>query len=484
VMTAYNRLYGEPCSSSKFLIQELLRNAWGFRGHVLSDCWALVDFHQHHRVTKTPSESAARALLAGLDLNCGNTYPHLKSALDEALVQEDSLDRALTRLMMTRLKLGLFDPAGSVPFDALSPELVSSSKHTRLARTAAVKSIVLLKNQNGTLPLRANLKSLMLLGPYVADGHVLLGNYYGGARQLTTLLEGVMSAVEAGVGVEYKYGFLAGRPNLNPIDWVTSAAHEKDAIVVTLGLSGLVEGEEGEAHESVDKGDRKALELPEHQLAFLRKLRRAGNKKIIVVLFGGSAQAIPEVHELADAILLAWYPGQEGGHALADVLFGRQAPGGKLPLTFPKATKDLPPFENYDMRGRTYRYSEQAPLYPFGFGLTYGTVAYESLQLTHASIRAGEAQQAIGRVTNRWQRAVEEVVQLYLTDKDASVPTPKHSLVAFRRVSLKPGETRSIELSIAAERMQVVDALGQRRYEPGEFTVFAGSAAPEPRAVE
>ena len=484
VMTAYNRLYGEPCSSSKLLIQELLRDRWGFRGHVLSDCWALVDFHEHHRVTKTPVESAARALLAGLDLNCGNTYPHLKTAIGDSMVEESTLDRAVTRLMTTRVKLGLFDPPGSVPFDVLSTDLVGASKHARLALTAATKSIVLLKNRDGTLPLSPKLKSLMLLGPYVADGYVLLGNYYGGARQLTTLYEGVMAAVEAGAGVEYKYGFLAGRANLNSIDWATSAAHERDAIVVTLGLSGLVEGEEGAAHESDYKGDRKNLELPEHQLEFLRRLRAAGDKKIIVILFGGGALAVPEVHDLADAVLLAWYPGQEGGHALADILFGRQAPSGKLPVTFPRATKDLPPFEDYDMRERTYRFADKTPLYPFGFGLTYGTIRYESLKPTRPSIKPGEDQQVLVRLTNESKRSLEEVLQLYLTDKEASVPTPKHSLVAFRRVLLKPGETRSIELNIAADRMQLVDERGERRYEAGEFTVYAGSAAPGARAVE
>lgn len=484
VMTAYNRLYGEPCSSSGFLIGELLRRRWGFRGHVLSDCWAVSDIHKHHKVTESARASAARALSAGLDLNCGDTFTELMPALEASMIKESELDRALTRLMLTRIKLGLFDPPGSVPFDKLAPEVVSSDNHQELARRAAQQSIVLLKNAERTLPLDGPIKRLMLLGPYVADGHVLLGNYFGGAAELTTLYEGVMASVPVGASVEYKDAFLAGRQNLNPIDWATGAAHEHDAIVLTLGLSGRIEGEEGAAHESEFKGDRKDIELPQHQLDYLKKLRAAGDTKIVVVLFGGSAFAMPEVHELADAILLAWYPGQAGGRALADIIFGKAAPGGRLPVSFPASTKDLPAFDDYSMQGRTYRYAEKQPLYPFGFGLSYANVEYESLRLGRSSIRAGEEQQVIVRLKNQSQRHTAEVVQIYLSDVEASVPVPRASLVAFERVLLKPGELRSLELAIPAGAMRTVTENGERRFEPGRFVVHAGSASPGERAVE
>ncbi len=482
VMAAYNRLYGEPCGASRFLLQELLRDRWHFSGYVVSDCWALVDFHEHHAVTASPVESAARALNAGLDLNCGDTFPHLTEALDTGLVKQSRIDQAVGRLMLTRIKLGLFDPPGSVPFDRMPAQLVASPKHAKLARSAATESIVLLKNRNHTLPLDPKIKSLMLLGPYVADGHVLLGNYFGGARQLTTLYEGIMASVEPGASVEYKDGFLAGRPNLNPIDWATGAAQEHDAIIVTLGLSGRIEGEEGAALESDNKGDRTDIRLPEHQLDYLKKLRQAGDKPIIVVLFGGSALAIPEVQELADAILLAWYPGQEGGQALADIIFGRESPSGRLPVTFPSSVEQLPSFEDYSMVGRTYRYAREQPLYPFGFGLGYGEVEYASMHLTRASLKPGDEQTAMVRITNKSTRPVEEVVQLYLADLEASVRTPVSTLVAFERVKLGAKQTRSVELTIPASAMQIVTESGERRFEPGRFAVHAGPASPGPRA--
>lgn len=484
VMTAYNRLYGEPCSSNAFLIQDLLRTRWHFEGHVLSDCWALVDLHEHHKVTHDATESAARALNAGLDLNCGSTFPRLNDALRSSLVEQSRIDQAVTRLMRTRFKLGLFDPPGSVPFDKLPPDVVASAKHTKLARLAATKSIVLLENKNRTLPLSPKIKSLMLLGPYVTDGDVLLGNYYGGAPRLTTLYEGVMEAVDVGTSVEYRPGLLAARPNLNPIDWTAGAAHEHDAIVITLGLSGRVEGEEGAANESPYKGDRIDLGLPEHQVDYLKRLRAKGDTKIIVVLFGGSALAIPEVEEMADAILMAWYPGEEGGHALADILFGVEAPSGKLPITFPASTRELPAFEDYSMANRTYRYATATPLYPFGFGLTYGHIEFESLQLTPKKVRAGEDVEAMVRVTNTSGRALEDVVQLYVSAVEASPTAPKSSLVAFKRVRLPAGQTRSVELNIPATALQVVTETGERRFEPGRFVVRAGNASPGPRSLE
>lgn len=484
VMSAYNRLYGEPCSGSKFLLEDLLRQRWHFGGHVVSDCWALVDFHEHHRVTENATASAAKALLAGVDLDCGSTFPELNNAVAQSQVQEADVDRALARLMRTRVKLGLFDPAGTVAFDNLPADIVSSSKHVKLARSVAQKSLVLLKNDKDTLPLSPKLKKLMLLGPYVTDGDVLLGNYFGGAARLTTLYEGVMAAVDVGSSVEYKGAFLAARPNLNPIDWATSDAQQSDAIIITLGLSGRLEGEEGAANESEFKGDRTDLGLPPNQLEYLKKLRRAGKTKIVAVLFGGSALAIPEVHELCDAVLLAWYPGQEGGHAIADVLFGKEAPSGKLPVTFPRSVDDLPPFDDYAMAGRTYRYAEKAPLYPFGFGLSYGKLAYESLQLSRDKVRPGESLQALVRIKNPSQRSLEDVVQIYLSDVEASVAVPASSLVAFQRIRLAAGQTRSVELEIPASALAVVTENGERRFEPGTFVVHAGNAAPVPRAVE
>lgn len=482
VMAAYNRVYGEPAAGSTYLLQDILRKGWGFRGYVVSDCWALVDFHTEHKVTKTPAESAAKALLAGTNLNCGSTFPYLAESLEQGLVEQRQVDQALETLLETRFKLGLFDPPGSGPFDSISPKVIASPKHSLLAREAAVASIVMLKNDRQTLPLGRHLKRIAVQGPYATDGYVLLGNYFGGATELVTLYEGINAAVDAGTAVDYQHAFLAARPNLNPVDWTTSAAKDSQVVIVTLGLSGRIEGEEGAANESDFKGDRKDIALPRHQVEYLEKLRAAGDAKIVVVLFSGSAVAIPRVHELADAVLLAWYPGQEGGHAIADVLFGRESPSGRLPITVPRSVDDLPDFDDYDMSDRTYRYAEKEPLYPFGFGLTYTKVSYDKLELAQKRVKAGQSLDLTVNVKNSGERPVDEVVQVYLRDDEASVRTPKSSLVAFRRVTLGPGVSKAVRFTIPGRAMRLVTEAGERIYEPGKFTVFVGGASPTPRA--
>ena len=482
VMSAYNRVYGEPASGSPLLLQDILRKQWGFAGYVVSDCWALVDFHAHHRVTKTGVESAAKALLAGVNLNCGDTYPSLRAALANKLVTEAQIDRALSTLLQTRFRLGLFDP--STPYDGLLPDIVGSEAHARVARRAAAASLVLLKNAKATLPLSKKIKRLSLLGPYAADGYVLLGNYFGHSARLVTLVEGITSKIDAGATLEFRHAFLADRTSPNPIDWTTRSAHKSDAIVVTLGLSGLIEGEEGAAVASPHKGDRTTLDLPPNQLEYLRRLRRAGNKPIIAVVFGGSALALGEVAALSDAVLLGWYPGQEGGAAIADVLFGDVAPSGRLPLTFPNSVEELPAFEDYAMAGRGYRYAETKPLYPFGFGLSFTRVSYEKLELSARKIAAGSPIRATVTVRNPGSVSVEEVVQLYLTDVKASVRVPRASLVGFRRVRLSPGRAKTVVFEVPAAAMQVVADSGKRQLEAGAFRLTAGGASPGPRAEE
>jgi beta-glucosidase len=482
VMSAYNRVYGEPASGSTLLLREILRKQWGFAGYIVSDCWALVDFSEHHRVTRTRPQSAAKALLAGVNLNCGDTYPHLRTALAERLVTEAQIDQTLGTLLKTRFRLGLFDP--STPYDGLAPDIVGSEEHARVANRAAVASLVLLKNAKSTLPLSKKLRRLSLLGPYGADGYVLLGNYFGNSARLVTLVEGITSKIDAGTTLEFRHAFLTDRASPNPIDWTTHAAHKSDAIIVTLGLSGLIESEEGAAIASPHKGDRTTLDLPPNQLEYLRKLRRAGNKPIIAVVFGGSALALGEVAELSDAVLLSWYPGQEGGAAIADVLFGDVAPSGRLPLTFPNSVEALPAFDDYTMDGRGYRFTKAKPLYPFGFGLSFAKVAYERLDLSARKIKAGAPIRATVTVKNPGSVSMEEVVQLYLTDVEASVRVPRASLVGFRRVRLSPGQAQTVVFEVPATAMQVVTDSGKRQLEPGTFRLTAGGASPGPRAEE
>ena len=480
VMSAYNRVFGEPASGSSWLLQDLLRKQWKFDGYIVSDCWALVDFHEHHRVTRSSAESAALALRSGVNLDCGETFPDLTQALEDKRITEQQIDDALVALFRTRMRLGLFDP--STPFDGIGPEVVGSERHAALARRAAARSIVLLKNDRQALPLSKKIKRLSVLGPYGADGYVLFGNYFGVSARFTTLLEGLTAAVDAGTTLQYESAFLPDRTNLNPTDWTTDSARTFDAVIVTLGLSGLIEGEEGAAIASPYKGDRKSLELPPNQIAYLKKLRAAGDATIVAVVFAGSAVDLREVAEAADAILLAWYPGQEGGAALADVIFGDVAPSGRLPLTFPQSLDQLPAFSDYSMQGRGYRFADEEPQYPFGFGLSYGRVEYLKLELSAATLPANTPLQATVTIRNPTQRTLTEVVQLYISDLEASVRVPQSKLVAFRRVELAPGKTRKVKIEVEAEALALVDEEGKRRVEPGSFRLTVGGASPGARA--
>lgn len=482
VMGAYNRTNGEPCCGSEALLVEILRNRWGFEGHVVSDCWALVDFHQSHLVTATPEESAALALRTGTDLNCGSVYgSSLLAALQQGLIGEDAVDTSLYRLLRTRFRLGLFDPPDRNPYTRISPDVIQCDAHLALAREAAQKSIVLLKNEDQCLPLSKDQRFVYVSGPMAADIHPLLGNYYGVSPNLVTILEGIISKLSPTATVQYRPGALPYQPNLNPIDWYSGIAAEADVTIAVVGLNNMLEGEEGAALASAVKGDRDEIGLPAHQLDLLRKLR-ANASKLVVVVTGGSPIAMPEVHEMADALLFVWYPGEQGGHAVADVLFGDAEPGGKLPVTFPMSVDQLPPYEDYAMAGRTYRYMTATPLYPFGFGLQYTRFAYSDLQLSRTEIASGDPVEARVRITNTGERASEEVVQLYLTDHDATVPVPLYALKGFQRVRLAPGESQEVAFSVTPEMMAMVNSLGESVLEPGDFLVTIGGACPHPRA--
>lgn len=481
VMCAYNRTYDEACCGSPFLLKKILRDQWGFQGHIVSDCGALNDFHTTHKLTESPEESAALALKSGVNLNCGGVYAHLLAAIDKGLITEADIDTALTTLWRTRMKLGLFDPPNTVPFDTIGEEVINCEKHRQLAREAAAKSIVMLKNDD-VLPLSKDIRSLYILGPYAADGNILLGNYYGVTGNMVNILEGITAKVSAGTTVEYKYAFLPDRENINPIDWTTGESHSNDAIIVTLGISGLLEGEEGESIASPHKGDRPDIGLPENQINYLKKLRNQGDKPIIAVLVGGSPMAIEQVHELADAVLMIWYPGEQGGNALADILFGDVSPSGRLPITFPRSADQLPPYDDYGFFGRTYRYMEAEPLYPFGFGLTYSEFSYSDLQLDKKTIADNESIQVSLKVSNIGKAEAEEVVQLYITDLEASQPTARYSLKQFKRIKLKAGESQKVEFTISPEMLSLITDEGDSLIEPGEFLVTVGGASPGPRS--
>lgn len=485
VMCAYNSTNGEPCCANNFLLTEVLRKEWNFKGHVVSDCWAIVDFYKNgHNVVKTQAEAVALSVKSGVSLNCGDEYPALVEAVKAGYITEKEIDRELAILLRTRFRLGLFDPARTNPYDTISPTVINSEKHRELAREAAQKSVVMLKN-NGVLPLRNDLSKYFITGPNAASVEVLLGNYYGVNPQMVTVLEGIAGAIKPGSQLQYRQGILLDRDNANPQDWATGNARNSDATFVVLGITGLLEGEEGESIASPYFGDRPDYNLPQNQINYMRKLREKNDRPIIAIVTGGSPMNLAEIHELADAVLLVWYPGEEGGNAVADIVFGKVSPSGRLPITFPKSLEQLPPYEDYSMKGRTYRYMESEPLYPFGYGLSYATFSYGSITLKSSAIKRKQSTQASVVVTNTGKAEGEEVVQLYVSaTASRQSDTPLHTLRGIKRVKLKPGESKTVQFEITPEMLELVNSKGEKVAEPGAFRISVGGSLPIKRSEE
>jgi beta-glucosidase len=618
VMCAYNRLNGEPCCANKEL-SDILRKEWGFTGHVVSDCGAVDDIYKFHHFAKTVSEASALSIKGGTDLSCGGEYRSLAQAVKNGLITEAEIDVSLKRLMTARFRLGMFDPPEMVPYARIPFSENDSPAHRQVALKAARESIVLLKNENKTLPLKKDLKTIAVIGPNADAAEVLLGNYNGQPSKSVTPLAGITAKVSPATKVLYALGstltgevgapvpasaspggfkgeyfnnkdlqgppvlvrtdeqinfdWSRGRPapqvnedgfsvrwtgKLTPPEsgmyqlgataddgvrvyldgkllvdaWTgnqasqirtvtkdvnleaghsydvrfeyyedvrnaiakfvwsfprftervvaeaVNTARQADAVVMCLGISPALEGEEMTVSVAGFRGgDRTDIALPKAQEDLLKAVQATG-KPVVVVLLNGSALAVNWANENVAAILDAWYPGEEGGTAIADVLFGDYNPGGRLPVTFYKSVDQLPPFEDYKMQGRTYRYFKGDPLYPFGFGLSYTRFKYANLKLGAKTVKAGEGIRLSVDVQNVGDRAGDEVVQLYVTDVAASVPVPIRSLAGIKRVFLKPGEKQSVTFALAREQMTVIDNQGKRIIEPGEFLVSVGGKQP------
>lgn len=481
VMGAYNRTNGEPCCAHSYLIGEVLRRAWGFKGHFVSDCGAIEDIYTGHGVAPDVASAAALALTRGCDLECGGTYRHLGEALECGLVTEEDIDQALGRVLTTRFKLGMFDPPEQVPYASTPLSVIGSAEHKALTYEAAVKSVVLLKNRNNILPLSPDVRTMRVLGPTAADVSVLLGSYHGLNGTLTTLLEGIVARMPEGVGLEYRMGCQLIHPNTASQEWLFIPRSQPDVVIACMGVTPMLEGEEGDSIASTEEGDRAGISLPQVQAEFVRKLAGAG-AKIVLVLTGGGPIALGDLEELVEAAVFVWYPGEAGGLAVADILFGHVTPSGKLPLTFPRSLDDLPPFDDYSMQGRTYRYSNKEPLYPFGFGLSYTTFAYSDLRLEQEQIVAGQDLAFSVTLTNSGNVDGEEVVQVYVSALD-SPGAPMSSLVAFRRVELRLGEGKTVEFKIPAERLALVDESGVANVKPGRIRLTVGGCSPGARGV-
>ncbi len=477
VMCAYNRTYDEPCCGSKYLLDDILRKEWGFNGHIVSDCWALEDIWKRHKVVDKAVEAAVMSANAGVNLNCGYIYKYLPEAVEKGLLDESVVDDDLRYLLRTRFRLGLLDPEEKTPWSDLSEDIVDGKEHRRLAYEVAAKSIVLLKN-NGALPLK-NPQNIFVTGELAADVTALVGNYNGFSGEMVTMLEGLVGRVDAGTVVDYSKGYLLGKDSLFNGFWQAGMA---DVTIACVGLNRLMEGENGDALLNPYGGDRKTIELPDNQVEFLKKLKKTiskdENHKLIVVVYGGSAIGLKEVEELADAILFVWYPGEEGGHAIADVILGNVNPSGKLPVTFYESTNDLPPFDGYSMQGRTYRFFKGKSLYSFGYGLSYTNFTISDLVVNASSLKKDEVINIEVMVTNSGDYDGEEVVQVYAKQLKSEDNSPIRNLIDFQRVFVKRGDSVKVKFKIKTDLLQSWDIDREKyRIHPGKYLVEVGNSS-------
>jgi len=486
VMGAYNRVNGEPACGSETLLKNILRGKWGFDGHVVSDCWAISDFHMFHKITATAPESAALAIKNGCDVNCGVTYLHLLAALQEGLVEAEDITAAAIHAMTTRIRLGMFDK--DCEYDKIPFEVCDCKEHNDFAVKAAEKTMVLLKN-DGILPIDpSKLKSVAVIGPN-ADSRVMLkGNYAGTPSRNITVLDGIREALPEDVRLYYSEGCHLWRGNVEnlagPKDRLTEAvsvAERADVAFVVVGLDASIEGEAGDTGNSEASGDKVTLKLPGNQQELIEAVCATGTPTVVIVC-AGSAVYLEAAHNNASAVLDAWYPGGMGGRAVANVLFGKTSPAGKLPLTFYAEGNELPDFCDYRMKNRTYRFIEEEPFYPFGYGLTYSDVHVTGFDCAD-SIVAGEDMTVSVTAENKGKVDTDEVIELYIKD-DSELAVPNFSLCGFERVQLKAGESLTLNMNIPARAFTAVDENGERVYAGNEFTLWAGTSAPDKRSVE
>ena len=482
---AYNRTNGEPCCGHKYLMEDVLRGKWNFDGHYVSDCWAIKDFHENHKVTKNARESAALALKRGCDVNCGNTYLHLMAAVEEGLITEEEITKAAERLFTTRFLLGLFD--GS-EYDEIPYEVVECKEHLEAAVEMARKGCVLLKN-DGVLPLdKSKLKTIGVVGPNANSRAALIGNYHGTASRYTTVLEGIQDEVGDEVRVLYSEGCHLSKDRVENLAWsqdriseaVITAEHS-DVVILCVGLDETLEGEEGDTGNSDASGDKKNLHLPKVQEELIEKVTAVG-KPTIVVLMSGSAIDLNYADENCNGILQAWYPGAKGGKAVADLLFGKVSPSGKLPVTFYRSLEGMPAFTDYSMKKRTYRYMESEALYPFGYGLTYGNVQVKDAKVLNQVTAESDIELEV--TVENTGRDTEEVVEVYIKDMDSPLAVRNYSLCGFQRVEVKEGEREKVTFTISNKAMMVVDEQGERHVDSKHFTLFVGVSQPDGRSKE
>lgn len=490
VMGAYNRTNGVPCCGSRELLLDILRKEWGFTGHVVSDCWAIRDFHSGHGITQTPVESAAMAMNNGCDLNCGDLFSYLLMGVQDGRVDERRLDEALINLFTTRMKLGVMEEQEPTPFDEIPYTVVDSPKMRCLNEEAAEKCVVLLKNENNLLPLdKKKYKTIGVIGPNANNRKALIGNYEGTASRYVTVLEGIQDYVGDEVRVlasegchlckKKVTGLSKGNERLSEVKEICALS---DLVIACMGLDSGLEGEEGDEGNEFASGDKPNLSLPGLQQEILEAVYASG-KPVVLVLLSGSALAVSWADEYIPAILQGWYPGAQGGRAIARVLFGDKNPEGRLPVTFYRTTEELPAFTDYSMAGRTYRYMQNEALYPFGYGLSYTEFSYGNLSLSTDKVTRDGVDIRLS-IKNTGVMEGVETVQVYVkaVPEAAAANVPNAQLKGIRKCSLKPQEEKEICIHLPAEAFALYDEEARQLVYRGNYVVFAGGHGPDARS--
>ena len=490
VMGAYNRVNGEPACGSKTLLQDILRDEFGFEGHVVSDCWAILDFHEHHHVTESVEESAAMAVNNGCDLNCGSAFLHLQEAYEKGLVSEEAITKAVERLMEVRMRLGMMKDYPS-PYEDITYDKVECPEHVKLSVEAARRSLVLLKNENAFLPLDKNkIQTVAVIGPNANSRDALVGNYVGTSSRYITPLEGIQQYVGDDVRVLYAEGchlykdkveFLA--ETKDRFKEAVIAAEQADVVVMCLGLDATIEGEEGDAGNEYASGDKLGLNLPGLQEELLETVTAVG-KPVVLVISAGSALDLSWADAHVAAIIDSFYPGARGGKAVAEAIFGDFSPSGKLPVTFYQGTENLPEFTDYDMSDRTYRYTDKNVLYPFGYGLHYGTIRYENAQISCAQCSVRDAVDVSVDVINESSYTIHESVQAYIQHEEADAYEPGYQLKGIQTVTLQPKETKRVTISLKVRDFAIITQEGECVVRPGSYRIAIGGQQPDARSAK
>ncbi|MDR0833178.1 MAG: glycoside hydrolase family 3 C-terminal domain-containing protein [Candidatus Symbiothrix sp.] len=480
VMCAYNAYDGQPCCGSDQFLQQILRDEWGFTGYVTSDCGAIDDFYKNHKTHTNAAYASADAVFHGTDIDCGReAYKSLVNAVHAGLITENQIDTSLKRLFTIRFRLGMFDPAGKVPYSTIGLDVLESPAHKALASKISRESIVLLKNENNILPLSKKLKKVAVIGPNADNDVTVLGNYNGFPSEISTPLTAIQNKLK-GVTVTYEPGVDFVLPAYNQSEKIATLAKRLkgyDVVIYVGGISPKIEGEEMPVQmEGFAGGDRTSILLPKVQTQLMQAIQ-AENIPLVFVMMTGSAIATPWESANVPAIVNAWYGGQDAGNAIADVLFGDYNPSGKLPVTFYAKDSDLPPFNNYNMKNRTYRYFDGEVLYPFGYGLSYTQFVYEVVNVK-PQMSTNELLTVEVKVTNTGQKAGDEVVQLYVSHPDQEGLKPLYALKGFKRINLNAGQSQTVNFTLTSKELATVGIDGTSKVNAGTLKMYIGGSSP------